>query len=371
MRLDHLSIEGFRNLAQLAIDPAPTFNVFAGDNGQGKTNLIEAIYVIGRLRSFRSARLAQLIAHGGEQAFVRARVAWPGITSRVDIQLTPKGKRVRVDDKGIARIGDHCSRFRMVLFTPSDVDLPRGSPSERRRFLDRAIFNRSPGYLSDAQQLDDVLKRRNALLRTAREPVDPLLLRGYDEQLAAAGARVACRRRDFVLSMRPRFREIFREILGDVLEGDLRYRSTVPGVSDGAPLERVQERYLARLGACRGQDQARRYTTVGPQRDDVEMLLADRPLKEHASQGQHRLFVLALKITEIETLRELEGARPVLLLDDIGSELDERRNGLLFDYLSRVRGQVFLTTTDPAHARIPSSERRDFRLEGGQLCNAS
>ncbi len=371
MRIELLEIEGFRNLSGVCFEPQARFNVLHGDNGQGKTNLVEAIYLIGRLRSFRAARLQQLLAHGAQSAQVGARVRWPGLSSRVDVELSPRGKRVRVDGKGIGRIGDHCSQYRMVLFTPADVDLPRGAPRERRRFLDRAVFNQAPGFLEQAMSLEKVLEQRNAVLRQARGAADPALLEAYDRQLAAAGAQVACRRRDFVAAIRDQFRATFAQLMGvPGLDADLAYRSTLPGVEAGASPEEVAQASLEALRRARPRDLAQRSTSLGPQRDDLEMSLAGRPLKEHASQGQHRVYVLALKITEIETLRLLGGASPILLLDDIGSELDATRGDYLFRYLSELRSQVFLTTTSPTQVRIPG-DRLDLRIVGGRLWNGS
>ena len=333
---------------------------------------MEAIYLLGRLRSFRAARLRQLISHGQQRARVAARVVWPGLSSRVEIDLGARGKRVRVDGKGIDSIREHCSRFRIVIFEPGAVDLPRGAPRERRRFLDRAIFNHRPAYLAEAVALEEVLKSRNALLRSARgKRPDLILMEGYERQLAEAGARVACRRRDFVQEIRGHFAGVFEEILGDPRRpGDLVYRSTVPGVQEGEAVAEVASRYFEALVRSRARDLERCSTSLGPHRDDLEMSMAGRELKEHASQGQHRLFVLALKITEIETLKMLRGARPILLLDDISSELDESKSRYLFRCLSRLRSQVFITTTSPRHVYIPA-ERKDFKLQGGRLWNAS
>jgi len=372
VRIAALDLEHFRNLVAVSLQPGPRFNVVSGDNGQGKTNLIEAVYFVGRLRSFRATRAAELIHHDAELARLHATIKQPGLTTRVDVELAPRGKRVRVDGKGLPRIGEHCSRYRMVLFTPADVDLPRGAPEHRRRFLDRAIFNRSPAYLGEAQAFDAALQRRNALLRAHGVNTDPVLLSSYDVPLSKAAARVACLRRDFVAEVGDTFRRIFAELIGGdpPPAADLRYRSTLPGVADGRSAEEVAQACQELLERRRRRDMERRSTGVGPQRDDLVMTLGGRPLKEHASQGQHRLFVLALKITEIETLRLLGGASPVLLLDDIGSELDRRRRGYLFDYLSQLASQVFLTTTSAELVPI-QSEREDFAVRGGRLWNIS
>ncbi len=361
-------MDRFRNLVGLSMEPCPGFNVLSGDNGQGKTNLVEAIYMVARLRSFRQARLADLVRHGETRAFIGARVVWPGITREVLVELGHKGKRVRVDGKGIESIGDHCARFRVVLFTPEDVDLPRASPAQRRRFLDRAIFNHDPSFLAHAAAFTQVLRRRAKVLR-AHGPAE--LLDAYDSTLAREGAAVACARRDFVLESRERFRRILREVAGKrPMDGDLSYRSTVPLVQEGAGVDEVAAAYHRSLQGRRTRDLAAGRTTVGPHLDDLVLTLDGRPIKTHGSQGQHRIFVLAMKITEIESLRQAGGTSPILLLDDIGSELDHQRRDSLFEYLSGLDGQVFITTTDPNLVRIPG-DRRDFVLKGGRIWNAS
>lgn len=372
MRIVSLQLTGFRNLAEVSLQPCSRFNVVCGDNGQGKTNLVEAVYFVGRLRSFRASRLQELIEHGADVARLHAQIHQPGLSSKIDIELGPSSKRVRIDDKGLTRIADHCTRYRMVLFTPADVDLPRGAPALRRRFLDRAIFNRRPGYLAEAQGFEEALRRRNALLRTHGQRGDPALLGSYDVPFSEAAARLACRRRDFVAEIGDTLGRVFGELHGGdpAPAGALEYRSTMPGVHEGEPPEVVAQACRELLLRHRRRDMERRTTTVGPQRDDLLMTLGGRLLKEHASQGQHRLFVLALKITEIETLRTLGGASPVLLLDDIGSELDRRRRGYLFDYLSQLSSQVFLTTT--AADLVPiKTERQDFAVQGGRLWSIS
>ncbi len=287
MQLTGLEIDGFRNLRLLRLVPSPSFNVFIGDNGAGKTNLLEAIYFLGRLRSFRASRLEQLIQHGRAQAAVSATFQQDAMTSRVDLELTPQGRRVKVDGKGPGRIGDYCSRFQVVLFTPEDVELPRGAPRLRRQLLDRALFNHRPGYLAEAQRLAEVLQRRNAVLHGARGAVPRDLLEPYDRQLAEVGALVACRRRDLVAELGPAFQRILAQLLGVHEAGELRYRSTVPGVDEGADPETASQRYLARLTADRPRDLALRTTTTGPQRDDLLLTSAQSAFAVAMLLGLH------------------------------------------------------------------------------------
>jgi len=344
----------FRNLSQVLLEPHPRFNVLAGDNGQGKTNLLEAVYLLGTLRSFRAARVDELIRFDRARSRVRARVRKLDVERLLEVELTPGHKSARVDGKG-ARAAAYFGGFNVVLFAPEDLRLPRGAPAGRRRFLDRAIFNAAPPYLAEVQTYERVLRSRNALLRG--EGGDALL-EVYDEQLARAAVPLVMRRRAFVDELRPRATEAFRRVTGG-LTLELTFRSSLD-VEEGA----IAGLLLERLRAERGKDLARGSTSSGPHTDDLELALDGHEAGAFASQGQTRALVLALKIAEIEHLRQKLGDPPVLLLDDVSSELDPKRNAQLFDFLRGVPCQCFITTTHPAHVLL-ESERQDFHVVGG------
>ena len=372
LSLVRLALSDWRNIPSLELEPHPAFNLFTGDNAQGKTNLLEAIYLVSRLKSFRDARFAELVRHGEAEAQIRAGVSRAGVLSRVEVTLASGRRRVRVDGKGIRRVADHCRHYKVVLFTPEDIYLARGSPDRRRRFLDRALYNLEPAFLSDAQEYAGTLQRRNALLKRARAGPVPSLepsLEAYDAILTRAGARVACRRHALAEALSARIGVAWTRVFGDAAEVALRYRSCVPGVGE-ADAEDVAASFSAALRESRPADLARGSTSVGPHRDDLEMLLDGLSLKGHASQGQHRVFVLALKVSEIELVVERTGVRPILLLDDVSSELDRQRNERLFDYLDEVRGQVFLTTTTPELVGL-SVERAEFAVRSGGAWRSS
>ncbi len=335
MRVLALEATGFRNLSPLVIEPHPRFNVFSGDNGQGKTNLLEAIYLLGTLRSFRAGKTEELIAFGQAQARVRARVERLGIERLLEVALTPGHKSARVDGKG-ARTTSYFGGFNVVLFAPEDLNLVRGAPSGRRRFLDRAIFNAQPSYLADVQTYERVLRSRNALLRQSRA-VDLALLDIYDQQLTVAAAPLWSQRQALVEALLPHLHTAFSFVTSGQLTLSARHRRAL---ADGTAL-------AAQLSADRPKDLARGATSSGPHTDDLQLLISDRPAAQFASQGEARAIVLALKIAEITLLRERLGDWPVLLLDDVSSELDPGRNRLLFDFLQRMPGQVFVTTTQP------------------------
>jgi len=369
VRIAALTVEGLRNLAPLALEPAPRFNVFVGDNGQGKTNLLEAVYLVAALRSFRTTRLADVIHFGAPRAAVKARVARGGVQRVYEVVVEPHGRRVRLDGKAVRPVARYFGEFNVVLFAPEDLSVPRGAPSERRRFLDRAVFNRRPEHLAAVSDYDKALRSRNALLReasdgrrSARALDDQLAV--WDEQVATLGARVVALRRAYLAELRPEVQRAFEAISRTGLEVDVVY-----GCSDGvaaASDDELPAVLRAELAACRGRDLARGATSAGPHRDDLRFRFTGRDAGTVASQGQLRALVLAWKTAEIDLLAAVHGEPPILLLDDVSSELDQQRNRYLFEYLAGRPGQCFITTTHADFVRL-SEDRVDHRVQGGQI----
>jgi len=204
MRIDLLTAAGIRNLRPVELAPRERFNVFVGQNGQGKTNLLEAIYVVATLRSFRTSRLADLIAFGQTEAQLGARVTKAGLTRIYEVGLGPHARRVQLDGKAVRPIARYFGGFNVVVFTPEDLALPRGTPSERRRFVDRAVFNQNTEYLGQIQDYEKVLKQRNSVLKQADGSLSSKLgdlLAVYDRQLAELGIAVSTARAAFVATM--------------------------------------------------------------------------------------------------------------------------------------------------------------------------
>lgn len=363
-----LKLTGVRNLAPTQLEPGPRFNVLHGDNGQGKTNVIEAIYVAGTLRSFRTQRLAELIAFGEDEAYIGARVRRGGLERKYELTIGPRSRKVRLDGKVARPIARYFGDFNVVLFAPEDLLVPRGSPGDRRKFLDRAVFNWRPSHLAASQDYDKVLRNRNALLRELQENprASAALLDVYDDQLAAVGAKVVAARRAFLDAVAPRFAIAFEAITHTGLPVALRYAGAgeLEGLGDDEPaLQRTLGELLA---GSRSRDRARGATNVGPHRDDLQFALADHDAQSFASQGQLRALVLAWKTAEMDLLQAAHGDPPILLLDDVSSELDAARNEYLFEFLGARASQCFITTTHPKHVLV-TADRRDFRVSKGLI----
>ena len=373
MQLLAVELAGFRNVEAAFVEPHPRFNVLAGENGQGKTNFLEAVYLVGTLRSFRAGRLEELVRFGAGSARASARVERKGLERRYDVEVAiePSRKLARVDGKAVRAAAEYFGGFNVVLFSPEDLRLPRGSPSARRRFLDRAVWNVEPAFLKEAQTYERVLKSRNALLKDETGPRNFALLDVYDEQLAIAGAVIAARRRRYLDEVGPRVAAAFERISRSGLACTARYESALTAFSSPGTfaIEPLVDELRALIRRTRPRDLAAGYTTAGPHTDDLELDLDGRPSRLYASQGQLRALVLALKIAEIQHLAEASGDAPVLLLDDVSSELDPSRNAFLFEFLREASGQVFITTTDPRFVLLDgdAGERRDFRVHQGMI----
>jgi DNA replication and repair protein RecF len=337
--------------------------VFSGDNGQGKTNLLEAIFVVASLRSFRTTKLSDLIAFGAERATLGARVLKDELVRVYEVELAPGARRVTLDGKAARPLARYFGGFNVVVFTPEDLGLPRASPSDRRRFLDRGVFNLRPEYLATAQDYERVLKTRNAVLRQVgdgaldRRRAEELLA-VYDHQLAELGARVIAARRGFLDVVRGELATAFASITRTGLAVEARY---VVRSAAGTAAE-----IAAALAASRIKDYATHATQVGPHRDDVVFELEGHEAGTYASQGQLRAIMLAWKTAELQVLGRAHGDLPILLLDDVSSELDPQRNEFLFEHLARLAGQCFITTTHPGHVLL-RQHRADYRIANGEI----
>lgn len=371
MLLRELRLQRFRNISGAAITPHERFNIFSGPNGQGKTNILEAIYMLGAVKSFRSPTNANLIQFGHEQATLEARVDRGGWDRIVRMEIGERGKKVFLNNNPIRNLGDFFGTVNVVMFGPEDIALLKGSPGERRRFLDRAIFNAHPAYGMDTMQYEEVVKQRNALLKAPS--LDDSLLSVYDEQLIQYGADIIARRLDFLQHFRPVLDRTFQAIFDASFQATIAYEprwlhETMPE-DDFLALSRPRiEALLAEsIARSRGEERAREHTLIGPHRDDLITRLNGLDVKTFASQGQHRAFVLAMKAAEITYLEERYHFAPILLLDDVSSELDRERNRFLFDFLrNRMEGQVFITTTHRDYILL-DQDVSAFKIQGGDV----
>lgn len=363
MVLKRLGVRGWRSFVEAGFEPGPRASVLFGRNGQGKTNLIEAAFVALTFRSFRTNSAEEMVRWGSEAAAVEAEVTAGGLDRRLEVKLAAAvRKETLLDGKPVRRDAAGLQGIAAVLFVPEDLLLPRSAPAQRRQFLDRAIFGADRTYMREAAAYERVLRSRNAVLRQERP--DRTLLEAFDEELASAGARVVGRRRRAVAALGPRFESLFVSIHSGV-GARIRYRSH-PLVEAAAAEAEVRAALIDGLRGCRERDLRRGFSGFGPHTDDLEMDLAGHRAGDHGSQGQLRSLVLALKLAELAHLHEASGEAPLLLLDDVASELDEVRRGRLFETIAGLPGQTVITVTDrDLLPHLP--ERRDFEVADGSL----
>lgn len=340
----------FRNLAAQSVPLSAQTTVLSGPNGQGKTNFLEACYLLCTLRPLRAQKLAELVRFGEPEALVRGQFELAGGEREVEVSVREGRRSARVDGKAVRDPDELFGGLAVVAFTPDDLALVKGGPEGRRKLLDRAVQNRHPVHLSDARDYLRALKSRNQLLRQGA-PQD--LLAAFDEPLARLGARLRLRREQVLAELLAPATGSFAEVARGEAPLSLVYQAAGRDQDDlGETASALGEaglvgRILAALQRRLQRDRERGYTSIGPHADDLALALGDRPARLFASQGQSRAIVLAFKIGEIENLRARQGRAPLLLLDDVSSELDPERNAFLMTYLGALKGQVLLTTTDP------------------------
>jgi DNA replication and repair protein RecF len=366
LRLSDLEIQDFRNIARARIAPAARTTVLVGENGQGKTNLLEAVYLLCTLRPLRASRLAELVRFGSASAAVSGDFDGPGGLRRASVRVEDGGRTAFLGGKAIGsdRLEEYFGGLAAVCFSPDDLLLVKGGPELRRRFLDRAAFNRWPAVLAEAREYLRALRARNAALRQPAEDVEA----SFRAPLVRAAARLLLRRQALVSELAPRVAAAFSEISGPGSpRAWLAYRPASGMRLDGGE-EGVAARLAEILELRLGRDRDKGYTSAGPHMDDLTLALDDKGARPYASQGQQRALVLALKIAEIENLRAALGRPPLLLLDDVSSELDPAKNRYLLDYLSRLPGQAILTATD-RRLLDPAAgpEAAFYRVEAGAL----
>ncbi len=343
MWLRQLQLDHFRNYDQADLALHPGVTVVTGDNGQGKTNLLEAVGVVATMRSFRGSPTDALIGDGAASAFVRAEVAQDHgaghvRAATVEIELARVGRnRVLVNRQSVRHTRDLLGILRVSVFTPDDLDLVKGGPGGRRALLDDTLGSLSPRFEQGRADVERILRQRNALLRQSggRATEDVVAtLAVWDERLAEAGTALADARAGLVERLEPRLVRSYAAIAG---------RETPLGVTYEAPWRAHPGGLAGALADARRDDLRRGVTTVGPHRDDVEVTLDGAPARTHASQGEQRSLTLGIRLAVHELVSEETDTPPVLLLDDVFSELDPGRTRSLVAHLPP-HEQLLLTT---------------------------
>lgn len=373
-----LELTNFRNFPEANIALTSGVNVFVGSNGQGKTNLVEAVEYLSTASSHRVASVVPLIRAGEESALVRARVQ-AGVDDERELLLEleiARGRQhqARLNRGPLPRARDLVGMLRTVVFSPMDLAIVRGDPSDRRRWIDSLIVTRWPRMAGVKQDFDKVLKQRNALLKgmagkrfDAGMGDDAITLQIWDEQLARIGAELLHARLDTLADVRPFAQGAYAAIAPVNNEIEAHYKSAVDlaGASEADDVQaELQRRILDALEGVRDEELRRGVTLVGPQRDDIELFIGALPAKGYASHGESWSLALALRLGGFELVRD-DGTEPVLVLDDVFAELDSSRRARLADAIGHAE-QVLITAAVGSDVPEFPSERR-FRVEAGSV----
>lgn len=358
MYLGWLELRAFRSYETLSFHPDPGLNVLIGDNGAGKTNVLEAIGYLSRLSSFRSAPDSALVHTGSDAAVIRGGVERESGELKVEVELPAEGRRrILVNGKRPRRNSDVAVEVPLVAFLPDDLDVVKRGPGLRRDYVDEVAGHMSPTAGADRAEYDKIVRQRNRFLRDEGHQADPVTLDVWDERLADVGGRLVSARLSLLERLSSHLAHGYRAVAGDAAEGlTAAYEAWwLHGDDPGKAL-------LDALGARRRRDLDQRTTTVGPHRDEVGLYIGERAARTHASQGEQRSVALALRIAAFGLLEDRHHRPPILLLDDVFSELDPRRSEGVIELLPK--GQVFVTSA--REDEVPLAGRR-WQVTSGNI----
>lgn len=344
MTIEKMELIHFRNYEKLELQPHPEINLFFGENGSGKTNLLEAIHFCSLGKSHRLSQDANAVLIGEKAAAVRVEVRSRLSRSRIEIRISPGEENIKsvwIDGNRASRLSEMMGLLRCVIFSPEDLNLIREGPAVRRRFLDMMISQISRPYFIALQQYRTAMNHRSAILRTARLENRPVsgMIEDFEQAMSDYAETIYRERVGHERFLSEMANEMYREISGREQETfQIQYRSYLKSDRDGSPSLKEA------LRECREEDMKNGTTSVGPHRDDLSLMLNSRNMKNYASQGQMRTGALSLKLAQLKVIQKVTGENPVLLLDDVMSELDPERRSNLLHILQDT--QTFITCTD-------------------------
>lgn len=338
MSLQHLTLTNFKNYQSLDVDFSTRINCITGDNGEGKTNILDAIYYLSFCKSFFTSIDSQNIKHGEQFFIVQGNYDFDGQAEDIYCGFEPgKRKRFKRNKKEYERFADHIGLIPLVMVSPYDTNLIIGGSDERRKFMDGIISQFDSQYLYEYQKYIKVLAQRNHMLKETPQTwqIDEDMLQIYDDQLVESGQFIYQKRKDFVIGIEPIFQKYFDAISQGKEKVSLTYQTTL----HDKPLDQ-------QFKENRSIDLATRYTNFGIHKDDLELNMGGQPIKRLGSQGQQKTYLVAMKLAQFEYINNLCGQKPILLLDDIFDKLDQSRVEHIVDLVAQNNfGQIFITDT--------------------------
>ncbi len=359
MIIKSIELKDFRNYSDLKVSFSEAINIFLGENAQGKTNLLEGIYLNAMARSFKTVRDREMIRFGQEYGRVRTTASYGDDDHVIEIVFSREGaKAIKIDGVKIDRSSDLLDQVYIVIFSPEDMKIVKDEPSKRRNFIDRELCKIRPGYVNEMNRYRRTLRQRNACLK--EESIDEAVLDVWDEELISSGSRIIRMRKEFIDLIDGISRDIHSRISGGRETLSVSYETDIEGDGDEGEIFREI------LRKEREKDIHYRSTGKGPHRDDLKISEGGRDLRKYGSQGQQRTAALSLKLSEIRVIERETGEKPILLLDDVLSELDNERQKYLISSLGD--NQMFITSTDLIGSVARSLEKgKIFKIRGGEI----
>lgn len=362
MHISSLRVYNFRNLQDQTITFSPGANFIIGMNGQGKTNIVEAINLLSIGRSFRTANLDELIRWKEKACSVFAQVVTTSGSIELGIALENEARKAFVDGQPAEFLGEFLGRLLCITFSPTDLALVKGSPQERRKFVDKHMVDLEPPLMSCLVDYHKALRNKNALLKKGVQ--DGRQLDAWNEMLAKSALAIHHGRSAFLSEVESRAQRLYAEFSQADGVLSLRLRSSFFSAESEATVETILERYRA----VRERELLLRSSVVGPHRDEILIELGGNPARAFASQGQARSIVLALKLAILGLIEDKREEAPIILLDDVESELDESRRAALVRLIYERKCQTFITgTEDPQTTNLPATESLRLRIDSGHI----
>ena len=362
MFIKRLQMLNYRNYNALDIELCPNVNVFMGDNAQGKTNILEAIYYCAFAKSHRTSKDKELINWNGEHAFISVDVGRERLDKRIDISILKDGKKsIRINKIKIKKIGELFGNFNVVMFSPEDLRIIKDSPGVRRKFIDMELCQLNPKYYYNLVQYNKVLNERNILLRNRNTSSEMLEI--YDMQLVEFGYNIIRDRIKYIESLNKYAEKIHSDITSGKEKINFKYISTIKD------LENIKENFYTLLEKNRSKDCDRGITSIGPHRDDFFVYINDIDTKSYGSQGQQRTAVLTMKFSSLEIIKELTGEFPVLLLGDVLSELDFNRKKYILSTIGQIQTVITCTGIEDLYEYL-DEKAKVFKVKNGEIVNS-
>lgn len=367
MFLKKLTLHNYRNYEHVEFATDSSVNMFVGPNAQGKTNLLESIYVLALTKSHRTHQDKEWIGWNGERAHIHGEIEKRYGACTLDLQVSAQGKRAKVNGLEQRKLSDFIGQLNVVMFAPEDLEIVKGAPAVRRRFLDMEIGQVQPSYLHDLSQYLKVLVQRNNLLKQMQHSSSlGTQLEVWNEQLVQFGIKIMKKRQSFINKLQVWAETIHQSITNRAEQLSIAYHPSFP-YDDSSQQSVIFDQFMVKLSQARDQEVRRGTTLYGPHRDDLLFQINEKDVQTYGSQGQQRTTALSLKLAEIECIREEVGEYPILLLDDVLSELDSfRQTQLIETFQGKV--QTFITTTGVESVKMDRlTHAALFHVQNGKL----